>query len=129
LHVDKYPEMTFAADSLSATNGKMDLRLAVTMEGTTRSVPVTANVTIGPDTIRATGNFEAKQTDFGIKPYRGGPAGTVKVADQLRFCFDLVAVRDRAQPHGAQSGTGDATTVPGCVDKSSAQPDSAARPL
>jgi polyisoprenoid-binding protein YceI len=93
LHVDKYPEMTFAADSISARNGKMDIRLAVTMEGTTRELPVTADVTIGPDTIRATGAFAAKQTDFGIKPYRGGPAGTVKVADRVMFSFDLVAVR------------------------------------
>jgi polyisoprenoid-binding protein YceI len=130
LHVDKYPEMTFAADSIGAGSGKMELRLAVTMEGTTRSLPVTADVTIGPDTIRAMGNFEAKQSDFGIKPYRGGPAGTVKVADRVRFCFDLVAVRDRAQPVGAQPGTdsGDATDVPGCVDKST-EPESVSRPM
>jgi polyisoprenoid-binding protein YceI len=93
LHVDKYPEMTFVADSISASTGNMEIRLAVTMEGTTRELPVTADVTIGPDTIRAKGAFAAKQTDFGIKPYRGGPAGTVKVADRVNFSFDLVAVR------------------------------------
>jgi polyisoprenoid-binding protein YceI len=131
LHVDKYPKMAFAADSLSARSGKMDFRLALTLEGTTRQVPVTANVTIGLDTIRAKGTFDAKQTDFGIKPFRGGPAGTVKVADRVMFCFDLVAVRGLAQPAGTQPPTAsnDPTTVPGCVDKSAVQPESARRPM
>ena len=124
LHVDKYPEMTFAADSLSARSGKMELRLAVTMEGTTRQVPVTADVTIGPDTVRAKGTFEAKQTDFGIKPYSGGPGGTVKVADRVRFCFDLVTVRAGTKAPGAQAQTdvGGGTDVPGCVERSQSAP-------
>src|SRR5919199_5930187 len=41
LHVDKYPDMTFAADSLDARSGKMEMQLALTMEGVTRKVPVT----------------------------------------------------------------------------------------
>jgi polyisoprenoid-binding protein YceI len=128
LHVDKYPEMTFAADSLSARSGKMEIQLAVTMEGTTRKVPVTADVTIGTDSIRATGSFTAKQTDFGIKPFRGGPAGTVKVADRVTFCFDLTARRQAAAVRGGQSAVSvkEATTLPGCVDNSEATPE--ARP-
>jgi polyisoprenoid-binding protein YceI len=131
LHVDKYPTMTFAADSLSAKSHKMEMQLAITMEGTTRKIPVKADVTIGPDTVRAKGTFEAKQTDFGIKPYRGGPGGTVKVADEVTFCFDLEAVRDGAQGAGAQHRTipNDATTVPACVDKSTVHPDSTIRPF
>lgn len=115
LHVDKYPLMTFVADSLSPSSGTMELQLAVTMEGTTRKVPVTANVTIGPDTVKATGNFTAKQTDFGIKPFKGGPAGTVKVADQVTFCFDLRALRTPgpARPHRRAS---EVTDLPGCKD-------------
>jgi polyisoprenoid-binding protein YceI len=124
LHVDKYPQMTFAADSLSARNGKMEFRLAVTMEGVTRPIPVMADVTIAPNTIHAMGTFTAKQTDFGIKPFRGGPGGAVKVADQVKFCFDLVAVRSGVQASGTQSQkeVGDWTTVPGCVDKVTAAP-------
>jgi polyisoprenoid-binding protein YceI len=119
LHVDRYPEMSFAADSIRASNGRMEIQLAVTMLGTTRRVPVTAEVAIGSDSIRAKGTFTAKQTDFGIKPYSGGPAGTVKVADRVTFCFDLLAVRRlapvaRARPPAQAE---DATTVPGCVDK------------
>jgi polyisoprenoid-binding protein YceI len=131
LHVDKYPEMTFAADSLSANSGKMEMHLALTMEGTTRKVPVTADVNIGSDTITAAGTFTAKQTDFGIKPFSGGPAGTVKVADRVTFCFDLVAVRNLAESPGGQRAdlANDATRVPGCVDTAKARSDSARRPM
>jgi polyisoprenoid-binding protein YceI len=131
LHVDKYPEMTFAADSLAANSGKMEMQLTLTMEGTKRKVPVTADVTIGSDTIKATGTFTAKQTDFGIKPFSGGPAGTVKVADRVTFCFDLVAVRSLAESPGGQPPVpaNDATTVPGCVDTSKVGADSARRPM
>jgi polyisoprenoid-binding protein YceI len=124
LHVDKYPEMTFAADSLDAKSGKMDMQLAVTMEGTTRKVPVTANVVIGKDGIRAGGTFVAKQTDFGIVPFKGGPGGTVKVADEVTFCFDLIATREKTAGAAAQvSSANDPRGVPGCVDNSSETPD------
>jgi len=113
LHVDRHPQMTFVAESLTPTSGKMDFELAVTMEGTTRKLPVSANVTLGPDMVKATGNFTAKQTDFGIKPFKGGPGGTVKVADQVTFCFDLVAVR---APSAIPAPAKDATDLPGCVD-------------
>jgi len=131
LHVDQHPEMTFAADSLRVGSGKVDLQLAVTMEGTTRNVPVTADVTIGPDSIRAAGSFEVKQTDFGIKPYRGGPAGTVRVADRVTFCFDLVATRNPpAGPGGRRlAGAGEARSVPGCVDLSNPKSDTLRRPM
>jgi polyisoprenoid-binding protein YceI len=115
LHVDKYPTMTFAADSVSASTGKVKLQLELTMEGTTRTLPVTADVTVGADTVRALGTFSAKQTDFGIKPFSGGPAGTVKVADRVTFCFDLVAVRQPV-PASARSDVYDPRAVPGCVD-------------
>jgi len=34
-----------------------------------------------------------KQTDYGIRPYRGGPAGTVRVADRVTFSFEAVGIR------------------------------------
>ena len=130
LHVDKFPEMAFAADSLAAKSGKMELRLAVTMAGVTRKVPVTADVTIGTDSIRARGSFTANQTDFGIKPYSGGPAGTVKVANRVTFCFDLVAVRGRDQRESpGPVPPSEAVTVPGCVDKAKVQADTGRRTM
>jgi polyisoprenoid-binding protein YceI len=114
LHVDRYPEMRFAADSLDARSGRMSFSLLVTMAGKTRPVPVTAEVTIAPDSIRAIGTFTVKQTDFGIEPYSGGPGGTVKVADKLTLCFDLIG-RTGAPSDGRTVG-GDPRAVPGCED-------------
>ena len=123
LQVEKYPEMLFATDSLSARSGKMELELAVTMHGVTRKLPVTADVTIGPDSVRATGSFTALQTDFGIEPYSGGPGGIVKVADRVTLCFDLVAVRGAEGPPGRPASAEDAANVPGCVDKAKPRAD------
>jgi polyisoprenoid-binding protein YceI len=121
LQVDRYREMSFSADSVDVKSGKVELRLAVTMHGVTRQVPVVAQVKMGQDTVRATGSFTAKQTDFGIKPFSGGPGGTVKVADKVTFCFDLLATRGgQARPGGLTSLRPDgATEVPGCVDRQS----------
>lgn len=101
------------------------------MEGVTRRVLVTADVAIGSDTIRATGTFVAKQTDFGIRPFGGGPGGTVKVADRVTFCFDLVGVR-RLPSSPVQEAAGqyvDATGVPGCIDNSKTEAEPAQRPM
>jgi polyisoprenoid-binding protein YceI len=130
LHVDKFPEMTFAADSLVAKSGKLELQLAVTMAGVTRRIPVTADVTVGADSIRAKGSFTANQTDFGIKPYSGGPAGTVKVANRVTLCFDLVAVRGlEVSQSRPPVPAAEAVTVPGCVDKAKVQADTGRRTM
>ena len=50
-------------------------------------------VRVGLDTLNATSTFSIKQTDFGIKPFSGGPAGTVKVADRVSFDIHAIAVR------------------------------------
>jgi polyisoprenoid-binding protein YceI len=129
LHVERYPEMRFAADSLDAHSGRMTFPLAVTMAGTTRMVPVVAEVTIGGDSIRALGTFTAKQTDFGIEPFSGGPGGTVKVADKVTFCFDLIG-RTGAQAHGrTDAGQADPRAVPGCEDLSRTRRDTARRAM
>jgi hypothetical protein len=49
---------------------------------------------VGLDTLRASTHFAIKQSDFGIKPYSGGPGGTVKVADRLVFDIRVEAVRE-----------------------------------
>jgi polyisoprenoid-binding protein YceI len=108
LHVAQYPEIRFTATGSPPTAKGMRLRGQLTLVGRTRPVPVDAAIQVGADTLRASGNFSAKQTDFGIKPYSGGPAGTVKVANRVTFLFDAIAVRspmsasDRRMPNGRE---------------------------
>jgi polyisoprenoid-binding protein YceI len=93
LQVERYRAITFVSKRIAPTSDGFRIDAELTMAGQTREVPVEARVEIGPDTLRATASFAVKQTDFGIKPFRGGPAGTVRVADRVRFDIDAVAVR------------------------------------
>ena len=92
LDAANYPEVRLAARSITWSEGKVHLVAALTMHGQTREVPLDAQVKIDGDTLRATTKFTVKQTDFGVKPFRGGPAGTVRVADKVTFDIRLVAV-------------------------------------
>ena len=65
----------------------------MTLAGQTRAVPLDVVTRIGSDTLQAGSTFSLKQSDFGIKPYQGGPGGTVKVADRVTIEIEAVAVR------------------------------------
>jgi polyisoprenoid-binding protein YceI len=93
MHVDSFPEILFASHTLAATQGGFRMSATLTMHGQARTVPLELGVSVGRDTIRATSTFSVKQTDFGITPFRGGPGGTVRVADRVTFEIDAVAVR------------------------------------
>src|SRR2546428_10587210 len=58
------------------------------MHGAGRVVLVDVKVEIGAATGWATGGFSVKQRDFGMRPFRGGPGGSVKVADRVTFDFE-----------------------------------------
>lgn len=93
LHTAEHPEMTMVSRKVTPTRDGFHLVAALTMAGQTRDIPIDVVVRLGPDSLRASTTFSVKQTDFGIKPYRGGPGGTVKVADQVTFDIRAIAVR------------------------------------
>jgi polyisoprenoid-binding protein YceI len=93
LQVDRYPEIRLVSTQVTPAGGGVRLMARLTLVGETRDVPIDLATTVGPDTLRASGTFSIRQTDFGITPYRGGPGGTVKVADRVTFRVDLVAAR------------------------------------
>jgi polyisoprenoid-binding protein YceI len=92
LDVASYPEMRLVSRSLVLRGDTVQMVAALTMRDSTREVPLVAHIAIGGDTLRATTSFAVKQSDFGIRPYRGGPGGTVRVADKVTFDIKLVAV-------------------------------------
>jgi polyisoprenoid-binding protein YceI len=101
LHIDQYHEIRLVSKELRPTAHGFHLIGALTLVGQTRDVPIDLSVEAGVDTLRAEATFAIKQTDFGIKPFSGGPAGTVKVADRVTFTIEAVAVRASAPPAGA----------------------------
>ena len=101
LHTDQYHEIRLVTKEVTPTAHGFHMIGALTLVGQTREVPIDVSVELGVDTLRAATTFAIKQTDFGIKPFTGGPAGTVKVADRVTFTIDAVAVRAAERPAGA----------------------------
>ena len=95
LDVAHYPEITLTARGVERAGDTLRLQASLTIKGQTRELPLTVRAVIGSDTLRASTTFAIKQTDFGIRPYRGGPGGTVRVADRVTFTIEAVAIRPR----------------------------------
>ena len=96
LRIDQYHEIRLVSKELTPTARGFHIIGARALVGQTREVPIDVSVKVGVDTLHAQATFAIKQTDFGIKPFSGGPAGTVKVADRVTFTIEAVAVRAAA---------------------------------
>ena len=95
LETGKYPEIVFMSTSVSAAKtreGEYQARIAgeLTLHGVTRPLTIPAQLEFGDSVLRARGGFSLKQSSFGIKPVSVA-GGTVKVKDELKFTFDIVA--------------------------------------
>ncbi len=93
LHTSEHHEITLVSRQATPTRDGFHLLADLTLVGQTRELPVDVLVQVGLDTLRASTQFSIKQTDYGVKPYSGGPGGTVKVADRVTFDIRAVAVR------------------------------------
>jgi len=93
LDVAHFPEITLTGRAVERAGDTVRVDAVLTMKGQSRNVPLIVGAGLGADTVRATTTFTVKQTDFGIRPYRGGPGGTVRVADRVTFIIEAIAVR------------------------------------
>lgn len=98
LDTEQYPQISLVSRTLTPTADGFRVAAALTLRGTTREIPIDVKVGFHSDSLSATCTFSVKQSDFGIKPYRGGPAGTVKVADRVVFDIALVGVKEVGRP-------------------------------
>ena len=93
LRTADYPTIRLVSREVQPKGDGFHIVGDMTLAGQTRTVPLDVVTRIGRDTLRAGSTFSLKQSDFGIKPFRGGPGGTVKVADRVTIQLDAVAVR------------------------------------
>ena len=93
LDVAHFPEITLTGRAVAGAGDTLRIDASLTLRGQTRDVSLIVRAGVGADTVRATTTFTVKQSDFGIRPYRGGPGGTVRVADRVTFVIEAVAVR------------------------------------
>jgi polyisoprenoid-binding protein YceI len=95
LEASVFPEISF--ESLQITTNKVSenrYRASVTgslsLHGVTKTHSFESQVVVGPDTLRAIGDFTLKQSHYGISS-PSFPGGTLR--DGLKFAFYIVAQR------------------------------------
>lgn len=97
LETARFPEIVFESTSVAASRlsaGRFRVRIIgdLTLHGVTgRNLRIQAEVRRNDDGLRAQGEFTLRQTDYRIKPVSVA-GGTLKVKDELKFSFDILAV-------------------------------------
>jgi polyisoprenoid-binding protein YceI len=97
LETGRYPEIVFDSSAVSgsdAGNGQYWVKIMgnLSLHGATKSQTLPARVALSGDTLRANGEFALLQTAYGIKLVSVA-GGTLKVKDELKCSFDIVARR------------------------------------
>lgn len=95
LEIARYPEIVFMSTSISASRtgeGWYRARILgkLSLHGVTRDHSIDARLTLSEGVLRAQGEFPLRQTDYDISPVSVA-GGTLKMKDELKFSFDIVA--------------------------------------
>lgn len=95
LEVSRFPEIVFQSQNISGVQlgdalYAMKIEGDLTLHGVTRRHTVSAQLVPSDGTLRAYGEFSLRQSDFKIKAVSVA-GGALKVKDQLKLSFDLVA--------------------------------------
>jgi len=95
LETSSFPEIVYECSEVSVnTAGEEQYSVVLngylTLHGVTRREPVSARVVFNAGLLRAFGDFSIRQTDYNIKLVNA-IGGTLKVKNELKFSFDIVA--------------------------------------
>ena len=95
LATEEFPEIVFESSAvapLKMSESVYQVRLTgkLSLRNVTRRLHFVSMVTLGAYNLRANGEFEIKQSDFGIKPVSIA-GGSMTVQDELKFGFFIVA--------------------------------------
>lgn len=105
LESGSYPVIEFQTSEVKVTStGAGQFRAAITGElslhGVTRPQTIVARVTANGDRLRASGEFSIYQTEYGIQLVTVA-GGALKVKDELKASFEILASAVRAQDSAA----------------------------
>jgi polyisoprenoid-binding protein YceI len=96
LETGKFPEIVFRSTKITVDGASDAYQVKIwgdlTLHGVTRSGLINAKMTVDESQLRARGEFPLRQTDYKIKPVSVA-AGTIKVKDELKLTFEIVAVK------------------------------------
>jgi polyisoprenoid-binding protein YceI len=91
LETNRYPEIAFESTGVSASAAnRVEIEGNLTLHGATRREWIPAQLAITGDMLRAFGEFTIRQTDYGIQ-LASVAGGALKLKDELKFNFDIVA--------------------------------------
>jgi polyisoprenoid-binding protein YceI len=95
LEASVFPEITFEsfqikAKKVSENRYSASITGSLSLHGVTKAHSFESQVVVGPDTLRAIGEFMLKQSHYGIVP-PSFPGGSLR--DGLKFAFYIVAQR------------------------------------
>jgi polyisoprenoid-binding protein YceI len=95
LDASRFPEIVFEASNPSLSKGGeghywANITGKLTIRGVTQPQPITAQVSVTGDQLRANGEFTVRQSSYGIKPVSVA-GGTLKIKDDVKVTFDFVA--------------------------------------
>jgi hypothetical protein len=88
-----YPAIVLRSVSVAGSREAPAVVVAITIKDATREIPVKATVHYEHEALIASGEFDIKQTDFGIAPFSIG-LGALQVQDALHLKFKLVATHE-----------------------------------
>jgi polyisoprenoid-binding protein YceI len=97
LETSRFPEIVFEASNPGMSKGGEGFYWAnitgkMTLHGITQSQQITAQVAVNDSELHASGEVTVRQSSFGIKLVSVA-GGTLKVKDDVKIAFDLVARR------------------------------------
>jgi polyisoprenoid-binding protein YceI len=97
LESDSFPEIVYESSRVSASKTAEGQYWAaitgeLTMRGITKTQPISARLSVNGTTLRATGEFSVRQSDYEIRPV-SAVGGTVKLKDELKLSFDVTACK------------------------------------
>ncbi len=95
LETDRYEQIIYNCSKVSASStGEGQYWAALngelTLHGVTHGLNIPARVSLSGDTLRASGNFSILQSDYEIELVSVA-GGAIKVKDELKFSFEIVA--------------------------------------
>lgn len=88
----QYPEVTIQSVSVSGATDRPEMTVRITLHGTPRDVRLPVAVSRDGDDLTAAGDFELRQTEFGMRPY-SALGGALQVADVFKVHFRILCHR------------------------------------
>jgi|HigsolmetaAR202D_1030399.scaffolds.fasta_scaffold00074_31 polyisoprenoid-binding protein YceI len=92
LDAERHPTIKLRSVHVAGSADRPQVTTRITIKGVARDVVVPATVRIENDLLTATGEFDIRQTDFGMKPFSVG-LGALEVQDRLHIAFEIVGRR------------------------------------